>query len=148
MWYTRSRIPRTFAAPSLPSLIPAARRLVRFGLVGLSGVLVNAAILWSLTEVASWHYLIGAAIATEVSILTNFALNDRWTFRDSWTATPWSRRAARYNGVALAGLTISLAVLAVLTTVLRMHYMVANLAAIGAATLWNFPVNSRFTWGL
>jgi dolichol-phosphate mannosyltransferase len=148
MRYPRSHDPWIGLAPALPSLAALARRLLRFGLVGLSGVLVNAAILWSLTEVAGWHYLISAAVATEVSILTNFALNDRWTFRASWTATPWLRRAARYNGVALAGLGISIVVLAFLTTALRVHYMAANVAAIGAATLWNFPVNSRFTWGM
>ena len=122
------------------------RRLLRFGLVGASGVPVNSTLLYLLTEVGSLNHLVAAALATEATILYNFSLNDRWAFRDAKSDIPWAQRALRYNSVALGGLMISVAVLALLTHFLDLNYLVANLFAIGAATLWNYAVNSCFTW--
>ena len=121
-------------------------RLLRFGLVGASGVLVNSALLYLLTQAGGLNHLVAAALATEATIFYNFSLNDRWAFRDAKPGISWARRALRYNFVALGGLMISVAVLAMLTYFLDLNYLVANLLAIGAATLWNYAVNSCFTW--
>ena len=122
------------------------RRLLRFGLVGASGVLVNSTLLYLLAEAGSLNHLAAAALATEATIFYNFSLNDRWAFRDAKSGISWARRALRYNFVALGGLMISVAALAMITYFLDLNYLIANLLAIGAATLWNYVVNSCFTW--
>jgi putative flippase GtrA len=121
-------------------------RLVRFGLVGASGVLVNSTLLYLLTEVGGLNHLVAAVLATEITIFYNFSLNDRWAFGDVKPSIWWVRRVLRYNSIALVGLVISVAVLAVLTYLLSLNYLVANLFAIGAATFWNYAANSCFTW--
>lgn len=120
--------------------------MVRFCLVGVSGVVINTALLYLLTEAADMNHLVAAVFATEAAILNNFVLNDRWTFKDATSKLSWPRRALRYNSVALVGLVISVAVLAGLTYLLDMHYLIANLFSIGAGTLWNYAGSSRFTW--
>jgi dolichol-phosphate mannosyltransferase len=127
-------------------IVAHTRYLVRFGLVGASGVAVNTALLYVLIEVGGLNHLVAALLATEAAILSNFALNDRWTFRDSKPAASVVRRAFRYNLVALGGLAISVAVLAVLTYFADFHYLFANLFAIGAATLWNYAASRSWTW--
>lgn len=124
------------------------RRLVQFGLVGISGVAVNTAVLYLLVQYGHLNHLIAAAISSEVSIVGNFSLNDRWTFRDSRANSSWLRRAGQYNAVAASGMVISLALLAALTLGLGIHYLLANLIALGAATLSNYALNLRFTWGV
>jgi len=57
-------------------------RMVKFALVGLSGVGVNIGILYWLTESAGLFYLASATIAIEVSIISNFSLNNYFTFAD------------------------------------------------------------------
>lgn len=127
-----------------------AGRLVRFALVGASGVLVNNGLLLLLVEVCGLHRLAAALLATEMAILGNFALNDGWTFRDrragSRSPGDLARRAGRYNLVAAGGLLLSLVVIAALTGWCGFHYLAANLIAIALATLWNYAVNARFTW--
>ena len=56
-------------------------RPIRFGLVGLSGAAVNTGILWGLVWGLGLPVLLASALATEAAILSNFLLNDRWTFR-------------------------------------------------------------------
>ena len=134
------------AGASRRFLAKHVRRLGRFCVVGASGVLVNTALLYVLTEAGGLHPLVSATLATEAAILSNFALNDRWTFRDVRGSGLWLRRAVHYNFVALGGLLISIAVLAALTYLLDTYYLFANFFAIGAATLWNYAVNYHWTW--
>ena len=122
--------------------------MLRFGMVGGSGVLVNYAILYLLAGTWGLNYLAAAALATEGAILSNFTLNNLWTFRGARSGGSWARRGLRYNVFALGGLVISVAVLAALTYLLHMHYLVANIFAIGAATLWNYAANYRWTWSV
>jgi dolichol-phosphate mannosyltransferase len=107
---------------------------------------LNTALLYLLTEAGGLSPLVAAAFSTEATILNNFRLNDRWTFGDAKSGTSWYGRVLRYNSVALVGLVISLAVLAGLTYVLGLHYLIANLFAIGAGTLWNYTGSFYFTW--
>jgi len=123
-------------------------RFLKYCLVGASGVLVNMGLLWLLTEVGGLYYLASAAISIETSILTNFTLNDRFTFPDRRARglSPFLRRLGKFNLVSLAGLAVNMGVLWTLTSVLGIHYLVSNLVGIAAATLWNYAVNFLWTW--
>lgn len=127
---------------------PALRRLgplLRFGLVGLSGVVVNSAILWVLVA-AGLPVPIASMGATEAAVVSNFLLNDRWTFRDRATPLPGWQRFLRFNGVALGGMLITAALLTALTLYGNMPLLPANLLAVGATLAWNYTINTRLTW--
>jgi dolichol-phosphate mannosyltransferase len=121
-------------------------RFVRFGLVGACGVLVNYALLYLLVGVGGVNHLAAALPATEAAILSNFMFNNLWTFGDAHPTTAWVRRASQYNLFCLGGLVISVVTLAMLTYFLHIHYLVANIFAIGVATLWNYTANRYWTW--
>jgi dolichol-phosphate mannosyltransferase len=125
-----------------------AGRFLRFGLVGGSGVLVNNAVLLALVEGLRIPPVPAAVVATECAIVSNFLLNDRWTFADMRRATPrpWLRRFASYNLLTLGGLVLSVGVLALLHGVAGVHYLLANAVGIAAGTLWNYGSNHQWTW--
>jgi cellulose synthase/poly-beta-1,6-N-acetylglucosamine synthase-like glycosyltransferase/putative flippase GtrA len=122
-------------------------RGVRFGLVGLSGVLVNSMTLWLLAATLGLPTMLAGLLATEAAVISNFVLNDRWTFRGAGYSHGPGRRLLRYHGVAAGGMAISLGVLAALTAHTALPLLLANLFAIGAATLWNYTASARWTWG-
>ncbi|MFC2022971.1 glycosyltransferase [Chloroflexota bacterium] len=123
-------------------------RFGKFCLVGLSGVVVNTGLLWLLTEGAGLFYLLSAAIAIETAIVSNYLLNDYFTFRDrrSGGAKPFFYRLLKFNIISLAGLGINIGVLSLLTEVFNVYYILSNLGGIVAATLWNYLVNTWWTW--
>src|SRR5437764_11858159 len=129
----------------LTMLIRRLARPLRFGLVGVSGIVVNSAILWALVRELHLAVLLGSLLATEAAILSNFLLNDRWTFRDMRERS-FTQRLLRFNGVALGGMAITAGILTALAGYTHLHLLVANLLAVGAATGWNYVVNSRWTW--
>ena len=123
-------------------------RFLKFCLVGLSGVLVNMGLLWLLTEFAGLFYLLSAAVSIETSIISNFILNDYFTFRDRRlpTAKSFLNRLLKFNLVSLAGLGVNMGVLWLLTEVFGIYYLLSNLCGIAVATLWNYLVNTWWTW--
>jgi putative flippase GtrA len=52
----------------------------------------------------------------------------------------------RYNLSSLGGFALSLASLGVMIHLLNIQYLLANLFAIGVATLCNYVSNVRWTW--
>ena len=123
-------------------------KIVRFGLVGLSGIFVNMGLLYALTEIAGLYYLVSAAIAIELSIVNNFIWNDVWTFKSSRDLR-FGRRIQRFlsfQAVSVGGLAINMVVLYLLADIAGVYYLVANLVGIFVAFAWNYMVNRHFTW--
>jgi putative flippase GtrA len=119
---------------------------LRFGLVGVSGIAVNSAILWALVQRLHMPIPLGSVLATEAAIVSNFVLNDRWTFRAAGAQRSLVARWLRFNGVALGGMAITATILTLLTHYARLDLLIANIGAVGAATIWNYIVNTRWTW--
>jgi dolichol-phosphate mannosyltransferase len=129
----------------LAMVIRRFARPLRFGVVGLSGIVVNSAILWALVRELHLAVLLGSVLATEAAILSNFLLNDRWTFRGV-SERSFMQRLLRFNGVALGGMAITAGILTALASSTHLHLLIANVLAVGAATGWNYGLNSRWTW--
>jgi putative flippase GtrA len=130
-------------------------RPLRFGVVGASGVLVNTLVLVALAQHARLPLWLAGALATEAAVVSNFVLNDRWTFgacgNRSERAAGLSaalRRFARYNGVALGGIVLGAALLMLLTNVGGLALLAANLVAVAVSAGWNYFASSRWAWGL
>jgi dolichol-phosphate mannosyltransferase len=123
-------------------------RFFKFCLVGLSGVGVNMGLLWLLTEKAGLPYLASAAVAIETSIITNFILNNYFTFRlrNAPGAKAFFNRLLKFNVVSLAGLALNLSILWLFTDVFGIYYLVSNLCGIAVTILWNYLVNTWWTW--
>ncbi len=122
-------------------------RIVKFVAVGGSGTVVNLGLLAILKEWAGLYYLLSGAIAFEVSVIWNFLLNDRFTFGDRIrTQGNFPSRLARFNVTSLGGFIIYIGILALLTQVFGLYYLVSAGVGIFIGFGWNFLVNSAWTW--
>ncbi|WP_375506774.1 glycosyltransferase [uncultured Nostoc sp.] len=127
-------------------------RFVRFGLVGLSGVFVDMAILYLLSDptTLAWPLTRSKIIAGEIAILNNFFWNDAWTFADvSARQQEWQQRLKRFlkfNAICLAGLVLNVLVLNLVFNFLIHNRYIANFIAIAVATVWNFWINLKLSW--
>lgn len=151
--------------------------LLRFGLVGLSGVGVNLGAL-ALMSTLGLVSTLASALAIELSIVSNFVFNDRWTFSDRRAGGLWTR-AVRFQLVSLIGALMQWGTFVLLGLIFALceqseggwsAYLpiweregvsglvssppalgawqyVAQLIGIAVATSWNFLVNLSWTWG-
>lgn len=128
------------------------QRFLRFGLVGITGVVVDMTILYLLHTTLGLPLTRSKIVAAEVAILNNFTWNDAWTFADiSLRQQGWSARLKRFlkfNLICLGGLVLNVLILNLVYNLVfgqRWAYL-ANLIAIGLVTLWNFWLNLKLSW--
>jgi dolichol-phosphate mannosyltransferase len=123
---------------------------LRYCLVGLSGVFVNEGALEFFTEVGGLYYVYSSFLAVELAIISNFLLNEFWTFQNVSSQRPGIlnrlRRFVKFNLICAIGAILNVAVLWALTDLAGLYYLISNLAGIGVSTLWNFGLNSNITW--
>ena len=120
------------------------RRFIKFNLVGLTGVLVNEGLLVLLVYYGL-YYIYASATAIEVSIISNFVLNDLWTFGDRRHGHVVTR-LLKFNGLMLIGLAVNLAILYLGTDRLNVNYAVSNLAGIAVAFLVRYWLSLKYAW--
>lgn len=84
-----------------------SKRFLKFGTVGASGVGVNLVFLWLFADLLALHANLASALAIEVSIISNFLLNEVWTFSDRKNGeVGLLGRALRFHMVSLLGAVI------------------------------------------
>ena len=116
-------------------------RMIAFGLVGLSGMVVNTAALWFFYEAVSLHHLLGAALATQLSTSWNFALVEALIYRRNRHGS-LAGRAARFFLLNNLLLLLRLPVLQALVWA-GVGILTANALTLVALFLVRFLVNDR-----
>ncbi|HEX6710726.1 MAG TPA: glycosyltransferase [Rubrobacter sp.] len=131
--------------------VPSAGRFWKFALVGASGVLVNMATLIVLAEIFHAHKVIAWMFAVGISILSNFLLNNAFTWRDIRHSSRihFLLRGALAYPVAVMGIGANFAVWYPLVKYVSddfPYYALFNLLGIVAGTSVNFILSSRLVF--
>jgi dolichol-phosphate mannosyltransferase len=128
----------------------AARRpaswwqLVKFGLVGGVGYLINLVVFAVLAGPLGLHHIVAAIGAFCVAVTNNFVLNRYWTFEPG--EGPAHFQAARFFTVSLASLGLNIAVLELLVSNHVMSDLPAQAVAVAVAMPFNFLGNKLWTF--
>ena len=125
-----------------------AKQAAKYYAVGATGVLVNLALLYYLTEFVGLWYFLSYTLAISASITTNFILNKVWTFRESIDSQKTIVMYVKFVSVSLLGMAIQLGSVYVLVESYAVYYMLAAIISIGIAGAINFIINRRWTFGV
>src|SRR5215217_4987527 len=131
--------------------VPSAGRFWKFALVGASGVMVNTITLITLAEYFDASKVIAWMFAVGLSILTNFLLNNAFTWRDVRHSSRihFLLRGALAYPVAIMGIGANFAVYYPLIKYVSdafPYYVLFNLLGIAAGTSVNFILSSRLVF--
>jgi len=118
-------------------------RAFKFMAVGVSGVFVNLGALWYLKSFIGISELVAGALAIELSILSNFLLNDFWTFRDRRRGR-FVHRLIKCHGSAIGPL-VNFVTLVVLVWV-GVHYLVSDAIGILLGFAANYLFSETVIW--
>ena len=120
---------------------PLLLEFFKFCLVGLTGLVVDTAVLVSLVDYASLDPRFAAVFAFAAAVSWNYLFNRLWTFRDGRSA-PISSSYVFFVSICLGGLGIRIGVMHLLIAYAGMGvkplYILASLIGIAAATVFNF----------
>jgi putative flippase GtrA len=126
-------------------------QFVKFCFVGASGVLVNLAVfnatllLWRATvgDTATAAEYLGNLLGFVVSVLTNYYLNRRWTFRSDGAV---SRELPKFFTVSVAAYVVNLAVFTLARHGVHLSENVSQLVAIACVMPINFTLNKLWSF--
>ena len=122
------------------------RVLVKYGLTGSVGALINLGTFQLLLDLGL-HKFLASPIANEVSIVSNFLMNNYWTFAERNMAGSKRIRGLKYNAVALATLALNYATFVGLSILYPQALPVLLQACgIAPAAVLNYFMNSRWTF--
>jgi putative flippase GtrA len=128
----------------------AARRpaswlqLLKFGLVGCSGYVINLGVFVLLADSLGAHHSLAAVGAFCVAVTNNFLWNRHWTF--DARADRAGFQAVRFLVVSVAALVVNLAVLEALIAGAGMSSLLSQAIAVAVAMPFNFVGNKLWTF--
>jgi putative flippase GtrA len=119
-------------------------QLVRFGLVGGVGFVVNVAVYALFVHYAKVDYRVASVVAWLIAVLNNFILNRRWTF--DARAGRAHFQALRFLMVSLVAEGFSLSLLTVLVEDGGFSKVPAQALAVAASMPLNFLGNKLWSF--
>ena len=125
-------------------LLPLLGRLIKFCVVGFSGMLVDFFFTWLCKEKFKWNKYISNSIGFVLAATNNYIWNRIWTFQSQGTEIV--REYSSFLIISLVGMGINNAVIYLLHDRLKLNFYLAKILAIGVVTLWNFGMNYLFTF--
>lgn len=120
-------------------------KFLKFCLVGLSGVGVNWLILFLGKNYTAIDIRIVIVSAILVSMLSNFMLNNIWTFAKEATHKPVLVKCIQFFLICGIGAGI---IYVITYSLYKIDFLIyfASFLGIAAATVWNYVLNSLITW--
>ena len=122
-------------------------QMVKFYLVGSSGVLVNLSLLYLFTEFLGFWYVFSAFIAILASITTNFLGNKFWTFKSlEKNFRAIFSQYLKFLSSSLIGISIQISLIYIFVQFFGFWYILAAIVAIATASFSNFLLSKYWAF--
>lgn len=112
-------------------------QLLRYTVVGGLAYFVDFGTLILLKEYAGFHYLVAAACAFLLGLVTNYCLSVLWVFPKRRLGSRWLEFGI-FGLIGLVGLALTEVIMWGLTDRVQVQYQLSKIAAAVVVYLWNF----------
>jgi putative flippase GtrA len=119
-------------------------RLLKFGIVGLLGMVIDFGITWLFKEKIRINRYVANALGFSCAVICNFLLNRAWTFGSH--AANVEGQLFRFIAVSLAGLGLNTAIVYYFSRRQELNFYLSKGLAIIIVFVWNYAANAYFTF--
>jgi len=133
-------------ADKLYFLIYNYRTFWRFSIVGVTNTLVDIGVLYLLTRRFNIDPLAANRVSVEIAIIWSFVWNNLWTFSERNVTDPLLKRFVVFQIVSLGGYTLNQILFFIFFRTLGIYDLFAKLLTIPIVLVFNYVVNSRWTF--
>jgi len=119
-----------------------AMNVIMYALCGGVAALVNISLLYLLTDMVGMHYIVSAISAFPFAVLTNYALNKYFNFKNF--SRKYSQQITKFATVAIGGLVLNVFFLYVLVEFFNLWYIIA--AIISGAIIFFYSYAMHRYW--
>ena len=119
-------------------------KLIKFCIVGCSGLIIDFATTWVLKEKLRVHKYLANSAGFVFAVSSNYIFNRIWTFQS--TNPSLAKEYTSFCIVSLIGLLINNTLLYFTHEKLKQEFYFSKLVAIFLTTAWNFLANYFYTF--
>jgi putative flippase GtrA len=119
-------------------------RFLKFGLAGLSGMVIDFGITWICKEKLKLNKYISNSMGFCFAVTNNFLLNRYWTFENA--SHPFAEQFVTFTAISLTCLIVNNILLYLLVKYFKAGFYFLKLIAIGLVFFWNYFLNFLFTF--
>ena len=112
------------------------KQLFRFGIVGFTAFLIDAGLLYVLTEYLHIYYLISSVISFIVSLIYNYILSIFWVFDVKKKQT--YKEVLLFTILSVIGLGVNQLVMYIGVDLLNVYYMLCKIISTIIVMVYNF----------
>ncbi len=126
---------------------PASKQFIKFCIIGTSNTILDFGIYLALTRTIIFfreHFLFANAISFSIAVTWSYALNRKWTFRNTHNAV--ARQFMLFLVINVVALTLNQLLLYSFVTYAGLYDVLAKALAVGIILFWNFFANRAWTF--
>jgi putative flippase GtrA len=116
---------------------------LKYGMVGVLGLLVDMGLFWLFTHVFHINYIVSNIMSSSLAVIHNFILNSIFTFK---VKDKLLMRFFSFYAVALAGMALSSGMLVVMIDGMQINSMVSKMISVLVVALIQYFVNKKLTF--
>ena len=116
---------------------------VKYALVGMVGLVVDMGLFYVFHEMLHLNYILSNIMSSSLAVVNNFILNSIFTFK---VKDNLIYRFISFFSIALAGMALSSAMLAVMIDGMHLNSMVAKAISVFIVALIQYYVNKKLTF--
>lgn len=118
------------------------KQLFRFGIVGFTAFLIDAGLLYILTEYCHIYYLVSSIISFIISLIYNYILSIFWVFDVKKKQT--IKEVLLFTILSVIGLGVNQLVMYLGVDLLHIYYMLCKIFATIIVMVYNFITRKIF----
>ena len=116
------------------------QKVLKFALVGLSGMCVDFFITWLCKEKFRFNKYVANSLGFSIAVINNFFWNLRWTFHATGSNT--SSYFLKFAMFSVIGLGLNNLFVFLFNDKLGINFYIAKAMAIVCVFIWNFSANN------
>jgi putative flippase GtrA len=135
-----------FSFSYLLSLLPFRFiSLMKFGITGSSGLLIDFSLTWIFKDELHFNKFIANSIGFSVAVISNYFINRLWTFSER-DRVKVGRQLPTFVLVSLIGLALNSGLIYILNELFFLNFYLSKAIAVILVFFWNFTANYFFVF--
>ena len=118
-------------------------QIIKFGFVGGTAFVIDAGLLFLLTEFCGIHYLISGMISFTASVIYNYILSVKFVF-DTNERYQKSRNFALFIIFSIIGLLLTELIMKIGVDGIGLNYLLVKIGATAIVMVYNFITRKKF----
>ena len=118
-------------------------QIIKFGFVGVTAFVIDAGLLFLLTEFCGIHYLISGMISFTASVIYNYILSVKWVF-DAKKDANKTQEFIVFIVLSVIGLGINQLFMWLFVDMMHIYYMLSKIIATVIVMVYNFITRKIF----